>query len=54
MRFRSEYDFPTAVTFLLAGLGIGSLLAMLFTPRSGRAPVLPFGAGAVLSGGSRT
>jgi hypothetical protein len=26
-----EYDVPTAVTFLLAGLGIGSLVAILLT-----------------------
>jgi hypothetical protein len=34
MRNRPEYDISTAVTFLMAGLGIGSLLAILFTPRS--------------------
>jgi hypothetical protein len=27
-----HYDLPTAVTFLLAGLGLGSLLTMLFSP----------------------
>jgi len=31
---RTRYDFPTAVTFFLAGLGVGSLLALVFTPRS--------------------
>jgi hypothetical protein len=35
MRSQS-YDLPTAVTFLMAGLGIGSLLAILFVPRSRR------------------
>jgi hypothetical protein len=34
MKNRSEYHIPTAVTFLMAGLGIGSLLAILFNPRS--------------------
>lgn len=29
----NEYDIPTAVTFLLAGLGIGSLITILLTPR---------------------
>ena len=33
MRSRSQYDLPTAVTFLMAGLGIGSLLAILLSPR---------------------
>jgi hypothetical protein len=33
MKNRPEYDISTAVTFLMAGLGIGSLLAILFTPR---------------------
>lgn len=38
-----QYDLPTAVTFLMAGLGIGSLVAMLFTPRreSVRTPARP-------------
>jgi hypothetical protein len=35
MQSRS-YDLPTAVTFLMAGLGIGSLLAILFSPRPRR------------------
>jgi hypothetical protein len=34
MRSRPRYDVPTAVTFLMAGLGIGSLLAILFARRS--------------------
>jgi|HubBroStandDraft_3_1064219.scaffolds.fasta_scaffold187888_3 hypothetical protein len=29
---RGQYDLPTAVTFLMAGLGIGSLVAMLLAP----------------------
>lgn len=36
-----SYDVPTAVTFLLAGLGIGSLLAIVFTPRSPRLRLVP-------------
>jgi hypothetical protein len=39
MRSRPQYDLPTAVTFLMAGLGIGSLLAILFSRRPAR-PVL--------------
>jgi hypothetical protein len=31
-RMRSEYDLPSAVTFLLIGLGIGSVLAIVFNP----------------------
>jgi hypothetical protein len=27
-----DYDFPTAVTFLLLGLAIGSVLTNLFSP----------------------
>lgn len=34
MQSRPQYDLPTAVTFLMAGLGIGSLIAILFTRRS--------------------
>ena len=30
----SEYDIPTAVTFLLAGVGLGSLITILLTPRA--------------------
>jgi hypothetical protein len=41
MRNRPQYDLPTAVTFLIAGLGIGSLLAILFSPRSDGPAVLP-------------
>jgi len=28
---RPQYDMPTAVTFLLAGLGIGSLFGILYS-----------------------
>jgi hypothetical protein len=28
---RPQYDIPTAVTFLLAGLGIGSLFGILYS-----------------------
>ena len=30
---QAEYDPPTAVTFLLAGLGLGALLALVLAPR---------------------
>jgi hypothetical protein len=30
---RHEYDIPTAVTFLIAGLGLGSVLTLLFASR---------------------
>jgi hypothetical protein len=43
-----QYDFPTAVTFLLAGLGLGSILTLLFASRniSNRSLILPSGASA--------
>jgi len=43
MRFRSQYDIPTAVTFLMVGLGIGSILAILFSssPNSARPIPIP-------------
>jgi hypothetical protein len=28
-----QYDFPTAVTFLIAGLGLGSILTLLLASR---------------------
>lgn len=31
MQSRPQYDIPTAVTFLLAGLGIGSLFGILYS-----------------------
>jgi hypothetical protein len=34
-----QYDLPTAITFLMAGLGIGSLLAMVFAPRRASLPM---------------
>jgi len=34
-----RYDVPTAVTFLFAGLGLGTVLAILFAPRSERRSV---------------
>jgi len=30
---KSEYDVYSAVTFLLVGLGIGSILAIVFNPK---------------------
>jgi hypothetical protein len=35
---KSEYDMDSAVTFLLVGLGIGSILALVFSPRPSVAP----------------
>jgi hypothetical protein len=29
---RVRYDFPTAVTFLLAGAALGGILTLLFSP----------------------
>lgn len=37
----SQYDLSTAVTFFLAGLGVGSLLALLLSPRLDDRMVLP-------------
>jgi hypothetical protein len=31
---RSGYDLPTAVTFLMAGLGLGAFLTLLVAPHS--------------------
>ena len=28
-----KYDIPTAITFLIAGLGLGSVLTLLFASR---------------------
>lgn len=52
MRSRPRYDVPTAVTFLMAGLGIGSLLAILFARRSATPSFFPSGTnqGAVIGG----
>jgi hypothetical protein len=33
IRHKHEYDMPTAVTFLIAGLGLGSMLTLLFASR---------------------
>jgi hypothetical protein len=30
---RHKYDLPTAVTFLIAGFGLGSVLTLLFSSR---------------------
>ena len=32
---RSEYDLPTAVTFLCVGLSLGAIIAILFSPLQG-------------------
>jgi hypothetical protein len=29
---RTDYDLRTAVSFLLAGLGLGALIALIFVP----------------------
>jgi hypothetical protein len=46
LRSRPRYDLPTAITFLIFGLGIGSFLAMLLAARpeqsSEHTVVLPF------------
>jgi hypothetical protein len=41
-----QYDLPTAVTFLLAGLGLGSILTLLFASRSPSDRSLIFSSGA--------
>jgi hypothetical protein len=30
---KSEYDLSSAVTFFLVGVGVGSILALVFNPR---------------------
>jgi hypothetical protein len=35
---KSEYDLYSSITFLLVGLGIGSVVAMVFNPRQRIAP----------------
>jgi hypothetical protein len=35
---KSEYDLYSAITFLLVGLGIGSVLAVVFNPKQRAAP----------------
>jgi hypothetical protein len=32
IRTRPEYDIPTAVTFLLAGLALGAMLSVVLSP----------------------
>jgi len=32
---KPAYDFPTAVTFFLAGLGAGAIVALIFSPQLG-------------------
>jgi hypothetical protein len=43
-RSSEPYDIPTAVTFLIMGLGIGYALTLLFAPRFDRYSLLPSGA----------
>jgi hypothetical protein len=33
IRRKHKYDLPTAVTFLIAGVGLGSVLTLLFASR---------------------
>jgi hypothetical protein len=35
---RSEYDLNSAITFLLVGLGIGSVLSILLNPKKRAVP----------------
>jgi hypothetical protein len=35
---KSEYDLNSAITFLMVGLGIGSILAVVFNPKQRDAP----------------
>jgi hypothetical protein len=35
---KSEYDLSSAITFLLVGMGIGSILALVFNPTQRDAP----------------
>jgi hypothetical protein len=35
---QSEYDLSSAITFLLVGMGIGSILALVFNPKPRDAP----------------
>jgi hypothetical protein len=34
MESKTRYDFSTAVTFFLAGLGVGSLVALILSSRA--------------------
>ena len=36
-RNKSEYDLNSAITFLLVGLGIGSVLSIVLKPKQGAA-----------------
>jgi hypothetical protein len=36
---QTRYDPRTAVTFLLAGVGVGAVLALIFAPRDHNFPV---------------
>jgi hypothetical protein len=40
-RPQHEYDIPTAVIFLIAGLGLGSVLTLLFASRFEQALLSP-------------
>jgi hypothetical protein len=36
---QTRYDPQTAVTFLLAGVGLGAMLALIFAPRQRKVPL---------------
>jgi hypothetical protein len=36
---QTEYDPRTAITFLLAGVGVGAMLALILAPRHHNAPL---------------
>jgi len=36
---QSRYDPRTAVTFLMAGIGLGAMLALIFSPRREQYPI---------------
>jgi hypothetical protein len=36
---QTRYDLRTAMTFLLAGVGVGAMLALIFAPRQPNIPL---------------
>ena len=36
---QTRYDAPTAITFLLAGVGVDAMLALIFAPRHPHIPL---------------
>jgi hypothetical protein len=37
---RTDYDARTAISFLLAGLGLGTLITLIFSPRESAGDIL--------------